>query len=132
MADTDVAEQLKALRAKLGISQAELARRLGVTPSTVARWESGLSMPRMRIETIAETASTRVMDAGLGAVLGGVIAGPAGSGMGAVLGLSLGRFLRNAGKLGLSVDQVADLLEDRDDSQPDNNANAGGGTGKKQ
>ncbi|MFJ1609873.1 helix-turn-helix domain-containing protein [Streptomyces sp. NPDC088253] len=35
------AEQRRALRAALGLSRAEVARALGVSPSTVAGWESG-------------------------------------------------------------------------------------------
>lgn len=35
-------EELVALRDSLGLSQRELARRIGVSPRTVARWEEGL------------------------------------------------------------------------------------------
>lgn len=35
-------DQLKSLRAKLGLSQAGLAQKLGVNRNTVARWEMGL------------------------------------------------------------------------------------------
>lgn len=41
----DLAEKIKTLREKLGITQAELARRLGITRSSVNGWEMGLSVP---------------------------------------------------------------------------------------
>ncbi len=34
-------EELVALRTSCGLSQRELARRVGVSPRTVARWEDG-------------------------------------------------------------------------------------------
>ena len=34
-------KQLKAIRAKLGLSQAQLADKLGVHPRTMRRWELG-------------------------------------------------------------------------------------------
>jgi transcriptional regulator with XRE-family HTH domain len=117
MAKTEVPDQLRALRAKLGINQAELARRLGVTASTVARWESGQSKPRLRIETI--TATVMAVQAGafgasVGAAVGGV-AGPvgiaAGAALGALGGLTISKFLRNAAKMGLSIEQAAELLD---------------------
>ena len=40
-----IAERLKCCRAALGWSQRELARRIGVYPSTVERWESGQRKP---------------------------------------------------------------------------------------
>ena len=40
-----VAERIKALREKKGITQAELARKLGVTRSGVNAWELGISVP---------------------------------------------------------------------------------------
>ncbi len=39
-------ERIKRLRAKLGISQEELARRLGVSYRTILRWEQGETEPR--------------------------------------------------------------------------------------
>lgn len=43
-------DELKAIRTRLGITQRELARRVGVVPKTVARWEAGLH----RIDPIYE------------------------------------------------------------------------------
>lgn len=39
------ADKIKALREERGWSQAELARRLGITRNGVNSWEQGLSMP---------------------------------------------------------------------------------------
>ena len=38
-------KRLRALRRKLGCSQAALANRLEVHPSTVSKWEQGLMVP---------------------------------------------------------------------------------------
>lgn len=35
-------EELKSLRATLGLTQPQLAERLGVQPNTVYRWEAGI------------------------------------------------------------------------------------------
>ncbi len=40
-----VAEKIKMLREKMGITQSELAKRLGVTRSGVNAWEMGISVP---------------------------------------------------------------------------------------
>ena len=40
-----IAEKIQELRGQMQISQAELARRLGVTRSSVNAWEMGLSVP---------------------------------------------------------------------------------------
>ena len=40
-----IAEQIKSARRKLGISQTELAKKLGVGQSTVAMWETGKNKP---------------------------------------------------------------------------------------
>lgn len=115
MPESDLPTQLRALRAKLGINQAELARRLGVTPSTVARWESGASTPRAGIETIV-AAAMRAPAAPLGAVMGaflGGVGGPpgilAGAAIGALGGLTITKLLRNAARLGLSAEQAAEF-----------------------
>ena len=50
----DFAERLIQLRTSKGVSQRALAERLGLNPSTVARWEAGRRMPtrslRERVE----------------------------------------------------------------------------------
>ena len=40
-----VAEKIKMLREKMGMTQSELAKRLGVTRSGVNAWEMGISVP---------------------------------------------------------------------------------------
>lgn len=40
-----IGDQIRSLREKIGLSQSELARKLGVTRSSVNAWESGLSAP---------------------------------------------------------------------------------------
>lgn len=40
-----ICDQIRSLRDKAGLSQSELARKLGVTRSSVNAWESGLSAP---------------------------------------------------------------------------------------
>jgi DNA-binding transcriptional regulator YiaG len=42
---------LRTLRGRLGISQAELAKLVGVTPGAVAVWEAGRSKPRAATKT---------------------------------------------------------------------------------
>lgn len=42
----DFGERLKARRRELGLSRAELAVRLGVSPSAVSNYENGLSFPK--------------------------------------------------------------------------------------
>ena len=39
-------EKIKAYRKQCGMSQAELANRVGVERSAVAKWESGKSLPQ--------------------------------------------------------------------------------------
>lgn len=41
----DVAKMIRELRAKLGLTQEQFAAKVGVTFSTVNRWESGRSRP---------------------------------------------------------------------------------------
>lgn len=41
----DIADKIKALRESRGMTQAELARQLGITHSGVNAWEMGLSVP---------------------------------------------------------------------------------------
>lgn len=40
------AEQIKALRAKLGLTQAQMAARIGTTVTTISRWETGDRKPK--------------------------------------------------------------------------------------
>ena len=40
-----VADRIKALRDQKGITQSELAKRLGITRSSVNAWEMGISVP---------------------------------------------------------------------------------------
>ena len=50
-----VGERLRLTRMLLGLSQRELARKLGVDPSTVRRWETGKSVPaRHHVASIDE------------------------------------------------------------------------------
>ncbi len=46
-------EKLKTFRMIEGLSQEEAARRLGVDPTTVRKWEAGLSRPSQGLETRA-------------------------------------------------------------------------------
>jgi DNA-binding transcriptional regulator YiaG len=50
--------ELKTLRAALALSQAALAKRLGVQPGAVVRWETGVRSPppylRLALERLAE------------------------------------------------------------------------------
>jgi transcriptional regulator with XRE-family HTH domain len=41
-------ERLVAARRRLGLTQREMARRMGIDPSTLQDWESGLHMPQKR------------------------------------------------------------------------------------
>ena len=47
-------EALKKARTDAGITQAELAKRLGVTPQTVSQYERGIKKPK--VETLARFA----------------------------------------------------------------------------
>ena len=40
-----IAERVKCLREKQGLTQAELAKQLGITRSSVNAWEMGISVP---------------------------------------------------------------------------------------
>lgn len=55
------AETIKSLRASLGLTQEQFAARVGVTFSTVNRWESGRSLPSPlamgRIQELRESLS---------------------------------------------------------------------------
>jgi DNA-binding transcriptional regulator YiaG len=43
--DNDLRRKIRALRLKLGLTQEQFAAKVGVTFSTVNRWESGKSKP---------------------------------------------------------------------------------------
>ena len=45
-ADSSITDVVRGLRGRAGISQAELARRIGTTQSAVSRWENGHDEPR--------------------------------------------------------------------------------------
>ena len=60
---------LQAIRAEMGLTQGELAERLGVAFATVNRWEGGLTMPqraaRTAIAALADEAGVDAVDAAL-------------------------------------------------------------------
>ena len=56
-------ERLRRHRQGLGISQSSLAERLGVDPSTLARWENGLRLPNGRQLALVEVAVQRGAEA---------------------------------------------------------------------
>ena len=106
----DIAKELRGLRSKLGISQAELARRLKVNASTVARWEAGTSRPRMDMKTIASTAAGLGV-AGVASIV--AAAGPLG------LGLLVASVIRNASQMGMSSEAISRLFDRQAGEQPD-------------
>ena len=51
----DLADNIKRLRTDAGLTQSELAKKVGVTRATVTQWETGWSQPRMgAVERLAE------------------------------------------------------------------------------
>lgn len=58
-----VTATLRAIRAKLNLTQEQLAERLGVSFATVNRWEGGSSMPQ---KAAREAISSLALDAGIG------------------------------------------------------------------
>jgi transcriptional regulator with XRE-family HTH domain len=62
-------ERVVRVRQRLGITQKDLARRLGVDPSTLAHWEYGRRQPtpenRARLEEFIERAATPVCSSNL-------------------------------------------------------------------
>ena len=57
-----IARELIGARVRAGLSQAELARRMHTTQSTIARLESGRAMPSMRtLARYAEATGTRAV-----------------------------------------------------------------------
>jgi ribosome-binding protein aMBF1 (putative translation factor) len=58
----EVARELIAARTRAGLSQAELAERMGTSQSTVARLESGRTLPSLRtLERYAAATGTRAV-----------------------------------------------------------------------
>lgn len=58
----DLAHELIAARARAGLTQSELAERMHTTQSTIARLESGRTMPSMRTLTrYAEATGSRAV-----------------------------------------------------------------------
>jgi len=58
--DNDLAKKIRDLRSRLGLTQEQFAAKVGVTFSTVNRWESGKSKPSplaaKRIEEVCSRA----------------------------------------------------------------------------
>jgi transcriptional regulator with XRE-family HTH domain len=50
-------KQLKKIRGQLGLTQAEMAERVGVAPNTVARWERGEIVIREPIARLIQSMS---------------------------------------------------------------------------
>lgn len=54
--DSDFARRLRGLRAEARMSQAELAKTLGVNPDTISNWETGENWPNLFVATkLADT-----------------------------------------------------------------------------
>ena len=58
-----IGENIRHYREKIGISQSELARRIGKTPGAISQYEAGVNVPRMPIvEKMADVLGCRVSD----------------------------------------------------------------------
>ena len=56
-------DELRTLRHQAGLSQADLAERLGVRCCTVSRWEQGVRMPRgMMVAEIVATLNAEIAE----------------------------------------------------------------------
>ena len=56
-------ESIKAARKRVGLSQAELAKRMNVTQAAVSHWEQGITMPTPRqIPILADVLHTTVSE----------------------------------------------------------------------
>jgi type I restriction enzyme M protein len=65
MTDQDASHLLRAIRARLGLTQEQLAERLGVSFATVNRWEGGMNTPQRAAQTaIVALAEEAGLDAG--------------------------------------------------------------------
>lgn len=61
--DTNIAARIRDLRDKLGITQPELARRVGCDASLVSKWESGKQAPNARrMARLADLAGATISD----------------------------------------------------------------------
>lgn len=49
---TITAEEIRAIRQRLGVSQSELAERMGLTRDAVANWENGRNSPNGASEVL--------------------------------------------------------------------------------
>ncbi len=54
-ASSSIAKRLNVSRRLIGLSQKALARRLGIDPTTLARWERGTRRPTGKFAAIVET-----------------------------------------------------------------------------
>lgn len=58
---TELGERIRSARIRSGLSQRELARRLGVSPGAVGQWELGVHSPsRSRLSVLAKTLRVQV------------------------------------------------------------------------
>lgn len=60
------ADEIKAIRGELGLSQEEFARRLNVSVRTIQNWESGWKIPDGKVSAIRALGSGTNIAAGLG------------------------------------------------------------------
>ena len=61
--DTNIAARIRDLRDRLGITQPELARRVGCDASLVSKWESGKQAPNARrMARLADLAGATISD----------------------------------------------------------------------
>lgn len=61
-AEFEIARELIAARARVGLTQVEVAQRMGTTQSTVARLEGGKDMPSLRsVQRYAEAIGCRAV-----------------------------------------------------------------------
>ncbi len=63
-ADGSIGDRLLAYRRERGITQEVMARRLGIDPGTLSRWERGLRVPTGRYARLAEALLERLAPGG--------------------------------------------------------------------